>query len=200
MSSVSDDAPGPLSEFFVPWVEITREEITAFNRTLAAATKEADMQKFLQTNPRFLLQHLTAGRGYWVIPRKRLGAEHETDFLIAESDAGQLTWHAIEIEPPQARLFNAKGDPSAVFTHAIRQINDWRNWLSHNRDYASRPREKSGLGLTNIDPELGGLVIMGRDVQLNPSIDQRRHRLMRDNRIRIQTYDWLARRLMQKPP
>jgi hypothetical protein len=198
MDSTLDEIPGALSEFFVPWTEISGEEIAAFNAALTAAANEAAMQEFLQENPRFLFQHLTAGRGYWVIPRKRLGAEHETDFLIAESDAGRLTWHAIEIERPQAPLFTAKGDPSAALTHALRQISDWRNWLSHNRDYASRSREHSGLGLANIDPELEGLVIMGRETQINASTEQLRRRLMRENRVRIHTYDWLVRRAEER--
>lgn len=198
MDSTLDETPDPLSEFFVPWTEISIEEIAAFNVALAAAPNEAAMQEFLQENPRFLFQHLTAGRGYWVIPHKHLGAEHETDFLIAESDAGQLTWHAVEIERPQAPLFTAKGDPSAALTHALRQISDWRNWLSHNRDYASRSREHSGLGLANIDPELEGLVIMGRETKTNALTEQLRRRLMRENRVRIYTYDWLARRAQER--
>ena len=198
MNDADRETPDPLAEFYVPWVDITSAEIASFNEALTGARDEPAMQAFLQENPRFLLQHLTARRGYWVIPRKRLGAEYETDFLLAEDDANRLTWHAVELERPQARLFTIKGDPTAALIHALRQINDWRNWLSHNRDYATRSRDHSGLGLKDIDPELEGLIIMGREAHTNASTVELRRRLMRDNRVRIYTYDWLARQAFER--
>jgi hypothetical protein len=73
----------------------------------------------------------------------------------------------------------------------MRQIDDWRNWLSRNRDYASRAAELSGLGLGDIDPELDGLVILGRAEFLDAAVEDRRRRLARQNRIRIEPYEWL---------
>ena len=150
------------------------------------------MQRFLEANPRILIQLLVAGRSAWVIPKKRLGSEHETDFVIRQKASGTFEWYAVELERPQAKMFNKNGDPSAALTHALRQISDWREWLSQNRDYATKPREQSGLGLTGIDPELEGLIIIGRDAD----IDRRataslRRRLERTHRTKIETYDWL---------
>jgi antiviral defense system Shedu protein SduA len=115
-----------------------------------------------------------------------------TGFLIAEPGSTGLTGYAVELERPQAKIFTAKGDPSAALTHALRQIDDWRDWLSRSRDYASRPREQSGLGLPDIDSELDGLVIMGRDARLDLHSHGPRRRLQRQHRVRIETYDWLA--------
>jgi hypothetical protein len=177
---------------FVSWDEITRAEIAAFESALDEARDEYDMQRFLEANPRILIQHLVGGRSAWIIPKKRLGAEHETDFMIAQKASGGLVWYAVELERPQARIFNKNGDPSAALTHALRQINDWRDWLSQNRDYAARPRERSGLGLISIDPELEGLIVIGRDAELDQcATASRRRRLERTHRIKIETYDWL---------
>jgi hypothetical protein len=126
-----------------------------------------------------------------VIPTKRLGSEHITDFLVGEDTPHQPTWYAVELERPQALLFTQRGDPSAALTHAMRQIDDWRTWLSRNRDYASRAPEWAGLGLGDIDPELEGLVIIGRGSTLDTAVEDRRRRLARANRMRIETYDWL---------
>lgn len=183
----------PASYAFVSADVITGQEAAAYEQALAAAPDERSMQLFLEAVPRLLVQHLSASDGYWIIPQKQLGAEHVTDFLIAEPGSTGLTWYAVELKRPQAKIFTAKGDPSAALTHALRQIDDWRDWLSRNRDYASRPREQSGLGLPDIDPELDGLVIMGRDAQLDPRSDALRRRLQRQHRVRIETYDWLAR-------
>jgi hypothetical protein len=180
-----------LVEYHVPWKEIASNEVKAYADALDSAPDEAAMQKFLEENPRFLVQHLTARHGYWVIPSKRLGGEHITDFMIAELDGAHPTWFAVELERPQAKLFTKKGDPSAALTHALRQIDDWRIWLSHNRDYATRIGGLAGLGLTAVDPELEGLVIMGRDEPPSVKTDQYRRRLSRDKRVRIHTYDWL---------
>jgi hypothetical protein len=183
----------PASYAFVSADVITGQEAAAYEQALATAPDERSMQLFLEAVPRLLVQHLNAGDGYWIIPQKQLGSEHVTDFLIAEPGSTGLTWYAVELKRPQAKIFTAKGDPSAALTHALRQIDDWRDWLSRNRDYASRPREQSGLGLPDIDPELDGLVIMGRDAQLDPRSDALRRRLQRQHRVRIETYDWLAR-------
>jgi hypothetical protein len=184
--------PGQLPGVFVQPGSVTPEEIAAYETALTAASNERAMQRFLEANPRLLTQHLGASPGRWVIPQKQLGAEHVTDFLIAEIGSTGFVWYAVELERPQAKLFTKKRDPSAALTHAMRQISDWRNWLSHNRDYAMRSPEQFGLGLVGIDPELEGLIIMGRDADIDPYTNPLRQRLARDNRIRIETYDWLS--------
>jgi hypothetical protein len=143
-AAVADAAKKTLDDFWVPWVDIPPEDVDKFRQVLETAAGEAEMQVFLEENPQFLCQHLPAARGYFVIPTKRLGSEHVTDFLLGEDTPHQRTWHAVELERPQAPLFTRRGDPAAALTHAMRQIDDWRNWLSRNRDYASRAAELSG--------------------------------------------------------
>lgn len=151
------------------------------------------MQRFLEAHPCFLVQHLAEGSGAWVMPQARLGAEHVTDFLIAEMGYSGLMWYAVELERPHARIFTKKSDPSAALTHAIRQIEDWRAWLLRNLDYATRPRHQSGLGLTDIQPHLEGLIIMGCAQDLDPiATAAQRQSLERAHQIKIRTYDWLA--------
>jgi hypothetical protein len=188
---VTDSAKKALDDYWVPWSTTSPVDIARFRDELEGATGEAEMQAFLEAHPEFLCQHLPAARGYWVIPTKRLGSEHITDFLVGEDTPHQPTWYAVELERPQASLFTGRGDPSAALTHAMRQIDDWRNWLSRNRDYASRAPELAGLGLGDVDPELEGLVIIGRGSMLDAAVEDRRRRLARANRMRIETYDWL---------
>jgi hypothetical protein len=182
----------PLSpDQFVERRTLTRYEVAAFESALNRAAKEADMQLFLEANPQILMQQLAVGAGAWVIPKRRLGSEHETDFLIAHEASGGLVWHAVELERPQARLFIKNGDASASLNHAIRQIEDWRDWLSHNRDYATRPRELAGLGLRDIDPRLSGLVVIGRGSDSDAQITRRRRAMADAYRVVIETYDSL---------
>jgi Domain of unknown function (DUF4263) len=184
-----DDAFFP--DLLVLWDEVTRDEVAAFETALKAARDERDMQRFLEAHPRLLIQHLTAGRRAWVIPKKRLGSEYETDFMIAQKASDGFVWLAVELERPQAKLFNQNGDPSAALNHALRQISDWRIWLSRNRDYAIRPREQSGLNLTDVEANLEGLIIMGRDADVDQRTNALRREWQRAHRIEIETYDWL---------
>jgi hypothetical protein len=178
-------------DLFVPWRELTRYEIAAFENALDGARDESDMQRFLEDHPHILIQQFTVGRGAWVILKKRLGSEYVTDFLIAQEASGGLIWYAVEIERPQANLFNKNGDASALLNHALGQINDWREWLSQNRDYAARPPEREGLGLIGINPELDGLVVVDRGSGIDARITRRRRRLAHTHRVVIETYDWL---------
>lgn len=189
MTERAEEALSP--DLFVPWTELTGSEIAAFENALNYARDESDMQLFIEANPRILIQHFAVGRGAWVKPKQRLGSEYETDFLIAQQGSGGLIWYAVELERPQAILFTKKGDPSAALTHALRQINDWREWLSRNRGYAAQSREQEGLGLIDIHPELDGLIIMGRGADIDTRTTARRRRLARDYRVEIETYDWL---------
>ena len=181
-----------LEEFFVDWTAITLAEVDAFRSVLDAATEEAELQTFLQDNPRVLVQVLRGGHGRWSISQKRLGSEYVTDFVIAEKSSIGFEWTAVELESPTAKLFTKGGDPAQFLNHAIRQITDWRNWLSHNRDYTTRLRTKDGLGLLDVDPQLPGLIIIGRRADVAEETADRRRAMSRELRIKIHTYDWLA--------
>jgi antiviral defense system Shedu protein SduA len=187
-----DDILSP--ERLVFWDEITHAEVTALKAALEGARDEGDMQRFLEAHPRILIQHLTGTRGAWVLPKQRLGSQYETDFLIAQKPSDGLIWYAVELERPQAKLFNKNGDPSRDLNHALRQITEWRIWFRRNRSYAVLPRNQSGLGLTDIDPELEGLVIMGRDADVDQRTTALRRELVRAHRIKLETYDWLLAR------
>jgi hypothetical protein len=138
-----------------------------------------------------LIQHLRGGHGRWVIPKKRLGSEHVTDFLIGQKDSSGYDWQAVELESPKAKMFTKRGDATKELNHAIGQILDWRSWLSRNQSYAARPTTDHGLGLTEISPNLSGLILIGRREKNNRGAARRR-RMMEELDIDIHSYDYLA--------
>ena len=97
----------------------------------------------------------------------------------------------MELESPKVKMFTVKGDPTKELTHAIRQIQDWRSWLKSNRDYATRERNKHGLGLTDIDSNVPGLIFIGRRKDVDKSTDELRRQMVQDSNILIHTYDTL---------
>jgi hypothetical protein len=181
----------PLKEFFTWWDRVTPEDHARFKSTLGAATREEDVQALLQANPMYLIQHLGGGHGRWVIPKQRLGSEHVTDFLIAEKHSFGFEWQAVELESPLRPMFNKNGDPSQYLNHALRQLTDWRAWLKNNQPYAARPKTEGGLGLTDIDANVKGLVLIGRRAQIAVTTASRRRQMVQDLNIEIHSYDYL---------
>ncbi len=185
----------PLRDFFTRWDHVTPEELTALAGALDSATREEDIQQFLQANPHFLIQHLGGGHGRWVLPKQKLGAEHVTDFLIAERHSFGFEWQAVELESPLRPMFNRNGDPSQYLNHAVRQITDWRAWLKANQAYAARPRTEGGLGLTDIDANIKGLILIGRRNAIDPETNARRRQSIQDLNIDIHSFDYLLQSL-----
>lgn len=185
----------PLRDYFTWWDRVKQSDVEALQNALDNATREEDIQQFLQQNPQLLIQHLGGGHGRWVIPKKKLGNEHITEFVIGEKSSIGFEWQAVELESPLKPLFNKNGDPSQYLNHAIRQIQDWRSWLVLNQNYAARPIAESGLGLTDITGSVPGLILIGRRSEDLSQNNARRRQMVRDLNIEIRTYDYLVETL-----
>jgi hypothetical protein len=195
-------AGDPLADFHVFWLDIVEADIEAYRNVLDAATDEQTMQRHLSNNPILLAQILDGGHGRWVLPHKDLGGRFEPDFVIGHRWSGPTwEWVLVELQTPvlrgprnpDGRLFMKKGRMSEQLDEGIRQINEWRRWISANLDTAKRSRTEMGLGLTGIEPSPPGLLIIGREGDLTPEHAAMRKQLSDQHNIRIQSYDWLVR-------
>ena len=191
LANVSDSLLSLPQEPIVPWDSLTLADLRRLEQAVANASGEADLQRFLQENPSFLIQHLGGGHGRWVIPQQRLGCQFVTDFVVGERHSFGMEWHPVELESPTAKLFTKAGDLSATLNHAIRQILDWRRWLSDNLDYARKPRDQNGLGLIDIHSSSPALILIGRASSLNIQLNRLRQDLIYQLGIQIRTYDFL---------
>jgi len=189
-STENSAAQDPLRDFRVRWTAKKTDEET-FVVYLEKSTTERQLQRYLEQHPVMLIRPIGGLPLKWVIPQKRLGSEHVPDFVIGERDSTGYHWIAVELESPKAKLFNKNGDPSKQLNHAIRQLTDWRTWLKRNQNYAARLRSENGLGLTDIDSDLEGLIIIGRRLRLDPMTKERRREMANKLKARIHTYDWL---------
>jgi hypothetical protein len=181
---------GPLAKFGVRWLVSQTPAEAALRNCVQTATTERAVQLVLEEHPVLLARALGGGHGRWVIPQKALGAEHVPDFIIGAKSSLGYEWTIVELESPTRRMFNKNGDPTQALNHAIRQIADWRSWLSVNLDYARRSRDANGLGLYDIDPLPPGLILLGRR-EPGESSRVRRRQYARDLNIRIHSIDWL---------
>jgi hypothetical protein len=143
---------------------------------LASDPNEEKVQVFLGDNP-ILISSFAE-----VFPKRRLGAEHVTDFVCRLGDG---EYELVELERPDAGLFTKAGNPHSDLTHGIRQLEDWLDWVSEHLSYARN-------SLPGIFEPRARLII-GRSSQL--SVPQR-NALRRKNaelkRIQIVTFDDLT--------
>lgn len=139
-------AEDPLGDFYTRWDTVTSKDVTALRTAIETASREEDIQAFLRAHPLLLIQHLGGSHGRWVLPKPRLGNQYVPDFIIGDRDSGGRRWVAIELEGTTRLAFTKAGDPSRHLTRAIRQILDWRAWLTANRPYAIAPPDGGRLG------------------------------------------------------
>jgi len=100
----------------------------------------------------------------------------------------------VELESPFKKAFKENGDPTHELTHAMQQIRNWRAWLRDNIDYASRSKERNGLALTEITPDLPGLILIGRRNDQSDHHRLKRRDLGKEANILIHSYDWVLER------
>ena len=181
-----------LKDSSVIWGGITPQEGASLQKLLDGNSQEADLHRFLEDHPKFLVQVLGGGHGRYQLSKKRLGAELVPDFLVAEESSIGIEWHAVEIESPHSKVFRQNGLPASQVIHAIGQIRDWQQWLMDNIDYARRSTEQNGLGLVGIDSRVPGLIIIGRRQQYPSRYNEFRRQMIDRERIVIHSYDWLV--------
>jgi ppGpp synthetase/RelA/SpoT-type nucleotidyltranferase len=143
--------------------------------------EKRDIHPFLQRNEFLLYQNPDAVVSEVPIG---LGTEFRIDFLVQKPDG---TYLLIEIENPAVPLFTKSGDFAAGPNHALRQVEDWQEWIETN--LPSMERHYPGIR----SPE--AWIVIGRDQELGP---EEKSRLARRNinmrgRVTIKTYDNLLR-------
>ena len=157
-----------------------------FEHVLADARDERPLQRFLAASPTLLGPLAPVGGAYWVLDRPRLGAEYVPDFLLATVTSVGFRWTAIELENPTAKALTQAGLPSAKLADALRQVRDWRAWLTDNVAYARNER-----GLKDINASCEAFVVIGRRSSLS-SQQVKRYRGLSEGQTTVMTYDRLS--------
>lgn len=156
-----------------------------FRVVLNDAGDEQSLQAFLTVNPALLLRMLPPGGNILLYDRPKLGSEYIPDLLISVVNSQGASWTCIELESPTAKPLTGAGDMSAKLTHAIGQIDDWRDWLRDNLTYA-----RGTLGLKGISNELNTWIVIGRRSTLNER-QRRRYAALNRKGFTILSYDRL---------
>jgi hypothetical protein len=181
-------------EKFEVRASLTRDDLDDLRIAIARAQDEKPLQQFLEARPHILTSLLT-GSPRFCLPQPRLGAERVPDFLVADVDSLGVRWVLVELEAPTSSVTLANQN---VFEKRARkgvsQVEEWREWLLNNLDYARRSRRQAGLGLFDIRPTSDALVLVGRRTLLHDNAAEVRQ-APRERRIHVHTYDWLLQQL-----
>jgi hypothetical protein len=100
-----------------------------FESLLNEGIKEEAMQVFLKENS-FVL-HPSAD----CIPKKKLGEDFVTDFVLVATTTQGPTYVLVEIERTSHPVLTKDLSLSAPVSHALKQIRDWDVWLEKNKAY-----------------------------------------------------------------
>jgi hypothetical protein len=145
-------------------------------------TDEKQVQEFLeQGGHRFLVSPHSTN----IIPQKSLaGLRFRIDFAVQRPDND---YHLVEIESPNTLIYQAKGEePTAPFTHAIQQVEDWLRYIEDNR---STVRAEDGMPTIH---KPSGEVVIGRNKHMGDSARKRFDFKRGENhRITLKTYDMM---------
>ncbi|MEV0299244.1 Shedu anti-phage system protein SduA domain-containing protein [Nocardia sp. NPDC050710] len=122
------------------WEEYSRAVMREWQALLSTDPAETEVQTFLELHPSMIPGGLgDVGHGghhgsemtaVWREPGLVGGGrQRHPDFMWVTRSSGCITPVLIEIEKPSKRWFTRDGKPTAEFTHAQEQLNDWRAWF-----------------------------------------------------------------------
>jgi hypothetical protein len=167
-------------------------QIDLLREAIAEARDERPIQRVLTEHPALVAALVRSSYGTFVIPQASLGGRYRPDFLVAAADTLGIHWHLVELESPLAAMGQQGGGPAVKTREAMKQVDDWREWLGDNVATAQRSREANGLGLPDIRPESPAYVFISRRDHQNLMPGPRRLRIIERQAITIHTYDWLV--------
>lgn len=68
----------------------------------------------------------------------RLGSEYKADIVIERKTDSGPEYNLVELEPSNLKWFTGSGDWRKEANHAMRQVEDWQEWIEANISYAEK--------------------------------------------------------------
>jgi hypothetical protein len=102
-----------------------------FERLLARAKSERDIQPWMKANPAAVAKAVSAP--YPMVFKEFPIGLRPADLVVLDSYSGAWDLYFIELEPPDARLFTKAGVPAKRLNGALEQVRDWRTYFTKNR-------------------------------------------------------------------
>ena len=134
-------------------------EPAEFRRILDNEGGERAVAKYLCDNPEILYWTLcpSSGHARYVFCEFPLGSQYNVDVVILNSYSGTWEVYFVELEPVHDPVYTKAGIPSQRLAGAIKQLDDWREYVQQNPDAVRRDlvrwaMERDKLGYTKREP------------------------------------------------
>lgn len=180
--------------------KVIEKEIGELELGIESGWKERSVQKYLK-DKHYLFDGLCRhGHGTFVFHEESLAGKYFPDWVIGSGHSGGIMWELIELECPQSIPFNQDGHFSKETRKGIKQIDDWRIWITQNIDMAQRSKSLDGLGLYDLSHHAKGTVVVGRRSVYDNSLGHAKYNKVRKEcetrqRIDVISYDTLLERM-----
>jgi hypothetical protein len=129
-----------------------------------------------------------------VLSKINLGGDHEVDLVTCFDDGSYgLRYTLIELETPHSLVYTKAGDPSARLSHAVQQVDDWRQWIAAHREEAKR-LFPSKLFTVLDRPNFMFTIVIGRRNEEDQWV-HKRNAYAEQHQVQIRSFDWLSESL-----
>jgi hypothetical protein len=101
---------------------------------LRVSTNERDIMRFIKQHPHIVgfSEFHWGSNDLHVFFEFALGSERAVDILVLGCHSGGWCPTLIEVQDPNAPLFNRNGDPSAAVREGVRQVTQWKDFIRRN--------------------------------------------------------------------
>ena len=169
--------------------------VETFRATVASATDEKPIQRFLEEHPFVLPHSATHVARRVVIPQFPLIDRFVPDFAYIAYNSAGCWLRLIEIESPTKQIFREDNHFREPYRTALQQTSDWLDWCRTPENFAIIRRRLKPLLDGTITPEslsVECVFVCGRRSELSSPERKRRYReLVKQNDLHteIMTYD-----------
>ena len=100
-------------------------------------SKEEILQQYLEHHKKILIAAF--GQPEWVynfvLPKFKFGSDYISDFVVFTGQSYSYWIKLIELEPSTSQVFTKQGDYAQRLNHAIKQVDEWSDWIKRNEPY-----------------------------------------------------------------
>lgn len=166
-------------------------------------SKEEILQQYLEQHKKILIAAF--GQPEWVynfvLPKFKFGSDYISDFVVFTGQSYSYWIKLIELEPSTSQVFTKQGDYAQRLNHAIKQVDEWSDWIKRNepyfRDCLQKALQKEYPSFSEtLDYTrrfiVSSKIVIGRRAILSVDDNKRRAQEYEKSNLDIITYDRLV--------
>ena len=170
---------------------------------LLDSSKEEILQQYLEQHKKILIAAF--GQPEWVynfvLPKFKFGSDYISDFVVFTGQSYSYWIKLIELEPSTSQVFTKQGDYAQRLNHAIKQVDEWSDWIKRNepyfRDCLQKALQKEYPSFSEtLDYTrrfiVSSKIVIGRRATLSVDDNKRRAQEYEKSNLDIITYDRLV--------